>query len=228
MPLVAAKKSRVKSIVISNFSWYDVLKFISSDTKEILKKTYSDADLCIKLPLGTPMKHFKKKIDVGLVKRDNIKKMAEIRNYLGIKNSEYVVLISLGGSKNISFTKSDNVKIFTMNTKLSKKLLAFDISNYVEGQEIVSIADLVICKCGYGFISECLSSGTPFFYIADKSHLEQKAISHILKEMNKGFQINHKELEKLFISNKFLEQLPKFKKEKNSIRQVVNEILKMI
>ena len=49
MPLLAAKKSNIVSIVISNFSWYDVLKFLPKAKLMKLKEFYNNADLAIKL-----------------------------------------------------------------------------------------------------------------------------------------------------------------------------------
>ena len=59
------------------------------------------------------------------------------------------------------------------------------------------MADLVICKCGYGFISECLTNGTPFYYIADNNHLEQKAISCELEKQGIFNRLSFEDVSKL-------------------------------
>ncbi|NQV77345.1 MAG: hypothetical protein HQ490_03220 [Lutibacter sp.] len=70
-----------------------------------------------------------------------------------------------------------------------------DISNYknkskqidfTEGQNIINASDLVICKYGYGFISECLAYGTKFRYLLEPSHIEAYNIHKCLQQ--KGLQ----------------------------------------
>ena len=68
------------------------------------------------------------------------------------------------------------------------------MDNWVEGQNIISISNLAICKCGYGLISECISSGTPFYYVYDNEHLEQKSMSFELDLKKIGKSISLKKL----------------------------------
>ena len=152
-PILAARKNNIKSIAISNFIWNETLDMPLKD-QNILKDGYSQADLIMKLPFGSPIDLQNKK-NFGLLVRKLTEKKSVIRKNMGIKKNEKLVTISLGGLSNYSFTPANNVKILDIsNYKNSNKLKKI---NFIEGQNIINASDLVITKCGYGFISECLA-----------------------------------------------------------------------
>lgn len=229
MPLVASKKMNVTSLAISNFSWYDVLKFIPSDELSKLLLAYDMADYAIQLPLGTKMDHFKNKVRMGLVSRKVITKRNIIRKKLGLKRSQYLVLVTIGKSnKKLNFKISDNVKILSINTRMAKSLPAIKIPNYIEGQDLVSAADSVICKCGYGIISECLTIGRPFYYVSADNHLEQKAMVYELVKKGIKNNISFDEINALNLTPSLMRTLPKISKvplDNSRISKFIREIL---
>jgi len=87
MPLIAANLVNIPSVVLSNFSWYDVLTFLPENIRLKLKEFYELADICLQLPLGTPMDHFKKKYKINLIARNPTKNLDEVRKLYGIKKS---------------------------------------------------------------------------------------------------------------------------------------------
>jgi len=214
MPILAAKKLRKNCIAISNFSWYDVLKFLTHSKLEILKNAYDYADLVIQLPFGTSMDHFKLKHSVGLVARKPTLSKKQLRKKFGIKDTEFVLLIALGGSQKAITIRSDkNIKILSMNTMIRNNTNnVINLSNWVEGEEIVLASDFVICKCGYGMISECLSNGVRFSYISDDNHLEQKAMSKKLSQRGLANKITFQEINELHFNESYFSSFPCVKK----------------
>lgn len=203
MPLLAAKKTNKNSIAISNFSWYDVLKFLPKEKSEILRDVYNLADLAIQLPLGTSMEHFQTKIKSGLISREPIASRYELRKKFGIRESDIAILFALGNSNvQVSCQVGENIKILSMNT-IIKNSNYLQFSDWVEGQEVVAASDLVICKCGYGLISECLTNGTPFCYISDDNHLEQYAIFQELSKMGLRNRITFDDVIDFRLSEKY-------------------------
>jgi hypothetical protein len=195
MPFLAAKQMKKKSIAISNFSWYDVLKFLPDDKLEFLKNAYDIPDGALQLPMGTTMDHFKTKKKVGLVSRIPQKSRKELRDKFGIKDSDIVITFALGGSEiEIKEKPKNNIKILSMNTKIKNVHNAINLTNWDEGQEIVAASDMVVCKCGYGIISECLNNGIFFNYLADDKHLEQKAMSQEISKNRWGRRMTFEEL----------------------------------
>lgn len=229
MPLIAANSLNIQSIIISNFSWYDVLTFLPNILRSKLKQFYELADLCLQLPLGTKMDHFKRKHKIHLIARNPTKPIDEIRKQYSIKKSSPCILFALGGSENkISFSFTDDVQIISLNTKFENSIKTIDLSNTTEGQNLVSIADLVICKCGYGLISECLSTGTPFFYLANENHPEQIAISDELIKKGIDNRISFDQISELCFSQEFLQNIKKISCESIDFDDTINYIMKLI
>lgn len=225
MPLIAAKKFEVPSIAISNFSWYDVLKFLPREILEKLKISYNNADLAIKLPLGTEMAHFRNRKTVGIVSRNISKNKKQIKQELDVKNTTRIVLFALGGSDHVlKCKKGNNIEFITLNTKINSKIKTLPIHNVYDAQNYVSMADLVVGKCGYGFISECLTNGTPFFYVASDSHAEQMGIDADLVKRGFSSRKTLEEIDKMKFDSEFLDNIKKPTKVKNNLESLIKYV----
>ena len=228
MPFLAASKTNNNSIAISNFSWYDVLKFLPSSKLEFLKDAYNKATFAIQLPLGTSMEHFKLKQKIGLVSRILSLPKKKIREQLKIKDNEIVILFALGGSDiEVNCKNSKNVRILSMNTTVSNSN-HIQLSDWNEGQEIVAAADLVICKCGYGLISECLTNGIPFCYVSDDNHMEQQAISKELYKIGLDNRISFDDLKNFEINEKYEKIMASAQKKSLDNESAINLILQYL
>jgi uncharacterized protein (TIGR00661 family) len=228
IPFLVSKQVSVPSIAISNFSWFDVLNFLPPTELTELRTAYDAADLAIQLPLGTPMNHFDNKIKVGLVSRTSNLSKQQFNKIFQMDGYKYSVVFALSGSNfRISYKKSKNVKVFTMNTKVEESLEHEDYTNLINGHDLVSNSDLVICKCGYGIISECLTSGIPFYYIVDDEHIEQKSISQDLERMGLTNRITLSDINDIILSQDKLESL-KSLHEPNDVNNVVNKLVEFI
>jgi len=228
IPFLVSKQVSIPSIAISNFSWFDVLNFLPPTELTELRTAYDAADLAIQLPLGTPMNHFDNKIKVGLVSRTSNLSKQQFNKIFQMDGYKYSVVFALSGSNfRISYKKSKNVKVFTMNTKVEESLEHEDYTNLINGHDLVSNSDLVICKCGYGIISECLTSGIPFYYIVDDEHIEQKSISQDLERMGLTNRITLSDINDIILSQDKLESL-KSLHEPNDVNNVVNKLVEFI
>lgn len=229
LPLIVAKQFKVNSIAISNFSWYDVLDIISSEQKEILKDAYDNADLAIQLPLGTSMNHFKQKRKVGFVCRTPTIQRNQIRKNLGLLESESSTFIELGKSTHeIYCNVGKDVKVISTGTKIEKKNNTIQLKRWTEGQDLVLASDLVICKCGYGMITECITNGIPFLFISSDNHKEQKAISDQIFGMGYKNRISLEELNNITLTKEFIKSREAPRKEEIDTDNVVKHILEMI
>jgi len=207
MPFLASKKTNVDSIAISNFSWYDVLKFLSNEDLELLKNSYDNANLALKLPMGTSMLHFKNRKKIGIVSRIPIRSREDVRKELGIKKNEKLVSITMSGIIDGDFQVEKNIKILSMNSIIKNYHNVINLPQEIESQDAINASDFVICKCGYGMISECLTNGVPFFYVADDNHLEQKAMTEELSNYPMAKRITLGDINKLHFNQKFIDGL---------------------
>jgi len=229
MPFLASKKFKIRSMAISNFSWYDAIDFLSTYDMEILKNAYDCADSVIQLPLGTKMEHFKEKYKTGIVARIPERSKNDIRKEIGLKEKEYAVLFAMGGSnQEIICRHEKNIKILTMNSIVNSTQNVLNYSDWLEGQELVLASDLVICKCGYGIISECLTNGIPFLYVSDDTRIELKQVSHELENLGLYNKRTFNEINNFKIDQNFLESIDKPKKQNVDTRSVINHILEIL
>jgi UDP-N-acetylglucosamine:LPS N-acetylglucosamine transferase len=224
MPLLASYKNKIPAITISNFSWYDVLKFLPKNSLNKLYQYYDFSDLHIQLPLSTGLNHFKRKKSVGFVARKQITSSINLRKNLGIKKEESMILVALGNSKELKFKSNNNFKFLSINSKINNQNNLIDVTNWIEGQDLVAAADLVICKCGYGFISECLTNSTPFFYTYSENHLEQREMSQKLKKMGIKNQISVNEINDLNFTKEFMTNLPHSVSKNNDTKDTIEVI----
>jgi len=228
MPLIAAKKAQKKSLVISNFTWLDLLNFLPQEELNILEKAYDCADAAFRLPFGTGMNHFKKITDVGLVSRIPKMNKINLRKKLGIKKDEKLVTISLGNSQNKLKPKfEDGIKVISLGVNIQGKNIV-KIPKNISGHELVAISDLVICKCGYGFISECVSNKIPFFTLFNRNHNEQVGIAEKLKSLGFHNFVDFKGINDLQITHNLIECIKPIKNITVENTLVVKKIIKMI
>ncbi len=228
MPIKAAKKADVSSIVISNFSWYDVLKFLEKTDLEILIQEYYSSQIALQLPLGTDMNHFKQKIKTGFASRYSINSREIVRKKLGLTNSDILVAFALGGSNLEIETDFDKeIKIISLNSKIKNVENLVMHSPLMESQDLIAASDLVICKCGYGTVTECLTNGIPFYYIASDEHLEQKSIVSALRCYSSSRQITLEEINHLSLNKKQIQNLPKNQEsiDNSNIANIIKEFL---
>ena len=202
MPILVAKKNHIRSVAISSFVWNETLN-IDSQIARFLRESYNEANLVIKLPFGSPM-NLQNKRNFGLVARKPTKKRIITRTHLGIQEKEQLVAVSLSGvGHKLSFKHSKSVKLLDISN-YSVALRSGKI-NFVEGQNLINAADLVICKCGYGFISECLSCGVKFRYVMEPSHKEAWYVHKELSELDLHNRISLSELKSTNLDTEFVE-----------------------
>ena len=200
MAILAASENNIRSILVSSFVWNESLK-ISNNLKEYIKNSYKNVDIILRLSLGTAV-DFQNVHKMGVVARHSTLSRKQIRKDLGIKSNEQLVLVSLSGKEKIQLKHSKNIKILDVSDySIIKKSR---MKNLIEGQNLVAAADLVICKCGYGFVSECLTSKTRFFYILEPKHTEANSIHKELQKLGLKNRISRKQLLSTTINDKFI------------------------
>jgi len=223
MPILAAHLSDKRSLAISNFSWLEVLPELKSEHVSSLEYAYDKTDLAIRLALGTEMKHFRRKKDVGILCRNPTMSKIEIRKKLGIDQNEFCVYVALNDYYSFNWEVGKKIKILSSGAKINSTN-TIDTKSWIEGQDLVLASDLVICKCGYGFISECIINQTPFLYLMDDKHHEQIAISKELATMNLDFRINEEKLNSFKPDLNFISSFTKPKKINNDVETVIKII----
>ena len=176
LPLSISKKLSIPSIVISNFTWIDIFSNIHNFQNDFLSELYQNASMCIQLPLSTPMSIFKNKQKIGLVSKKPTKSRDNVRKILGVEESNFLILINLPSNFTVNVPTESNIQIVSTGAKINS-INPIMIQPWIEGQNLIASSDLVVSKCGYGMISECLTNGVPIKFLMDNEHPEQKAMN---------------------------------------------------
>ena len=141
------------------------------------------------------MKPFKTKRKVGIVCKKPTRNKKTISNILQLSDNSYKIFVNLSNQYNLSIKNSVSVQIISTGAKI--KSSCKQILPWIEGQDLISASDLVICKLGYGMVSECLTNGTPFLYLSDSNHKEQNFISKELQTLGLDNRISPEDLKNL-------------------------------
>jgi uncharacterized protein (TIGR00661 family) len=224
IPLFAAKKLEIPSIAISNFTWLDIFSRLENFDLKDLELSYENTSLCIQLPFSTSMDVFKNKKKVGIISKNITKTNDKVRDELNIDKSKFVVFINLPKFFKITFRNFENFQIISTGAKTNLDNTIF-INPITEGQNLINASDLVICKCGYGMITECLSSGTPFQLIADNNHPEQKAMIDKLETYGIKNVIPNWENGEIVIDFNSIKYYKNFKNENSIVKNIIMEFL---
>ena len=219
LPIIVSKENNIKSIVISNFVWNEVLD-LPKKTIKFIHDSYADATSIIKLPFGSDVK-FKNTVSLGLAARQTTVNKDEIRKNLNLGRKQKLVLLSIGNlATKLHFDNTQNMKILDLSDyQKIRKLKNIDLT---EGQNLINAADLIICKCGYGFISECLTLGKNFNYLLEKNHKESTQIHKCLIDNGLNNEIKIKQIQNIldghFLPKNHILKLP------NKTKQICNFI----
>jgi hypothetical protein len=176
MPILLAKKHRLKSAAISNFIWSDTLP-VDKKSQAFFVQAYAQADLIARLPFGSPV-DLPNRVDSGLVARSLTQGRDEVRKQLGVADGQVLVTMATGKMQSSRDAKVVDVSNYAGATKPD--------SIFVEGQNLINASDFVVCKCGYGFVSECVAYGTRFLYVLEPEHREARYIHEGLTEIGLG------------------------------------------
>jgi len=226
LPLIASKKLSIPSIVISNFTWIDIFSHIPNFDISQLYTMYENTSLCFKLPLSTSMNTFKNKKDIGFVSKKPTMDKESLKKSLGIDKSKFLIFVNLPSFFNLELSNSKNVQVISTGAQVNTDDLII-MKPWIEGQNLVASSDLVICKCGYGMISECLTNGIPFNFLFDKNHPEQKTMFEKLNILGKNFSINNWESGKItFDLHDITTRFNPMKNENSKIKDCILEFFK--
>lgn len=191
MPFLAAKKSGIRSVGISNFTWVDILDNFEQNDKEAIAKleeAYSTADVAIELAGSCGLMGFREKKHGGLLCREVSEPRSEVRKTLGIGEDEIAVFLTFGGSVkfDLDIEAPSNYRIvIPSRLQYSGKAIRLP-PRYHEIQNVVGAMDVVVSKAGYGVVSECAQAGVPLLMACKRNSKEDEMLSQLLTELRLG------------------------------------------
>ncbi|GEM_PF-928195 len=202
LPLEAAHRSDIPSLLIANFTWHDIFSKFSlaekhSDLIDILKDEYSKTTLQILPQCHIVNNVVPKKMESGFIGLggNNIQNRLSkelhldfegkttVFIYLGEQDSSFLIWKNLGNIKDCLFLTRDNIQ-----TKV-KNLFVLD-SSY-DYRDLIASSDLVCTKAGYSTLATAFLSGNPIFSSDRQNFSEAKVVKNFLKVKKVGYILDN-------------------------------------
>jgi len=187
LAFAAAARAGIPSIAVANFTWdwiYAAYTGFHDDASTVLatiQDAYANADLALRLPFAGGFTTLPSVRDVPLVARHSRRTRDANRRLLDVSDRRPVVLASFGGHgahlpfERVAETQNVTLIVTDYEAKAMKEQAAFDgrlrcftrqalEQADIRYEDLVSAADVVVSKPGYGIVSECIANRTALLY----------------------------------------------------------------
>ena len=171
----------VPGVAMTNFSWdwiyTDYVRDFPAYAPLVaeLRASYGRAMLLLRLPLHGDLGAFPRIRDIPFVARKATVAPIDVRRRLGLPEDAPTVLLSFGGIGVTLHTRPSapsGVRFIAYRPPSNRPLPPWcqEISSAamesagIRYEDLVSAADAVMTKPGYGIVAECIANGTPMIY----------------------------------------------------------------
>ncbi|MBF0291791.1 MAG: hypothetical protein HQK86_06490 [Nitrospinae bacterium] len=182
------------TIVVANFLWDWIYGDYAAHNPQFAQisrrftQIYSKATRILRTPLSGGMDGYSNITDIPLI-APSIKKTREAaREELGLSKDEKFVLVSLGGiGSERFFSRLDdritkfNMMILGQGERRSGNVFQFDCANALHN-DLLSAADVVVGKLGYGLCSELIAQKRPLLYTHRADFVEYNVLNDGLRK----------------------------------------------
>lgn len=213
----AGKQAGIPTVAVGSLSWDQVLIPFLSDApmkqEEIIRhiqRSYSRADLMIRLHPGISMPAFPHIHDVGPIYASSPICVEPIRTFLGLGPQEKMVLVALGG------IPLDQVPIEPLEQLSGYHVLVGGSSDRYESsrvrptnslpfsfQQILTAADIIITKPGYATVIEAVQYGIPLVYVRRNNFIDEQGLVDYAHHYGRALEISMEH----FVAGKWKEAL---------------------
>ncbi|MEH7097785.1 glycosyltransferase family protein [Neobacillus vireti] len=191
LPFEATEHLGIPSIGLSNFTWYTAYQGLIEDRELYPFKTaYQKMTYFFSLAGGNE-KWTVTTNEYGIYSREvDLKEVERIRTLVNPNGYKHVIFLGLGmkidvdssleelpiwNSPDCAFIVSSNVQVNRANV--------FQIpSDYLESQNYIAAADLVISKAGWGMVGEAINANVPLLILNRTSMVEDQNTINYLKK----------------------------------------------
>lgn len=176
LALAAAQRAGVPALALCSLNWADIYApFCAGQphAEEVLGKmreAYASAAKFLKPQPTMPMPDLANSRTIGPIARIGRQRRAELKQRLGLKPDEKLVLISMGGvDARIDmddWPRLPGVRWLVQASWQPRHPDAFDLDKLgIPFIDLMASCDAMIAKPGYGMFSEAACNGTPLLYV---------------------------------------------------------------
>jgi len=227
-PLLVGKNLGIKTVGISNFTWYEIYRDLLGLPPAVrkIKNAYEQTDIFFKLPLNLEIKTVSNLQEVGFISRkiDN-KEVKEIRRKIGIDKK--LVYIGIGKSVDLRMLNELNIQrfneynfLFSSGVDLQGDNIYIIPESVTETQNYIAACDYVITKPGWSTATEAILADVPLLLINRNEIIEDKKVSQKIQSLDLGLSISQQEFEDL----DFEAELKKLNTRRENFRGYCNQV----
>lgn len=197
--LLAAKKGRIPSILLCNFTWYEMYKeFLPDELTRPYYEAYKTAGKIFLYTLGNNdiLHHYSQAEQVSLVsRRSNKNAIAEISR----KYKHPIIFVSVG--KSISMDKEYNVSgipgtfLITSGVRLKGENVIKLPLDLINTQDYIGASDYIISKTGWSTLAEIYLNQKKAAVIARGNNPEDNAVIEEIRRRKCGVLCTFDDLE---------------------------------
>jgi hypothetical protein len=170
----AAARAGVPSIGLASIDWHAIYTPLfppGHASLDQIAAAHRACDLLLKLPLEMPMPSFPRQRSIGLIARKSDGPRHELRRRLGYADDDRLALVLFGGSGVPPF-RVEALAGMTGWSFLMPSLPGGVVPANVQAMpagwdmaDLIQAADVIVCKPGYGIVSEAWRAGRPLVYV---------------------------------------------------------------
>jgi L-arabinokinase len=182
------------TFVVANFLWDWIYADYATRIPQFaaisqrLTQIYSKATRILRTPLSGGMDGYTNMTDIPLIAPEMKKSKEAARAQLGFSKDENFVLVSLGGIGSERFFARLDERVTKLNVMIpgqregrSGNMIHFD-STKVSHSDLLSAADVVVGKLGYGLCSELIAQKRPLLYTHRADFVEYGVLNEGLRK----------------------------------------------
>jgi uncharacterized protein (TIGR00661 family) len=210
-PFLLAKKLKIPSIAISNFTWYDTYQnfAVDQDDLETIWRAYREASLGLMLPFNLENMVFPTIFETYLVSRNPKRSKTQMYDLLDIESSTEVIYAGTGISLDNPFLqewteKTNSLFILGSRSKIRGENVRSVPSTDTEGQDYIACSDIALIKLGYSSLSEAIRSHVPIIGVDFVQTAETREMVKKVHKLEIGKCITTEE----YFRGKWLEDIP--------------------
>jgi UDP:flavonoid glycosyltransferase YjiC (YdhE family) len=206
----AARLAGLPGVAIANFGWDWIYgPFVTARPEygwllERFRAGYAEADLLLRLPLHGDLSAFRRIEDVPLIVRPPSGPRPVVRERLGLRDDEHVVLLGFGGLglRDLPLASLAAMPYYTFlatekelprsgTPPRNVRLVPVAPENY---NDFIAASDVVVSKPGYGMVATCLALGVPLLCTDRGGFPEDDVLLRAVQETGRGAHIPPEEL----------------------------------
>ena len=203
LAIEAGAHANIPVVGLSSICWDEVLRHLQGEMPpesvpviKQIKRSYSLADVMIRMAPGIPMPVFRRTIDVGPIAAPAEPDYQGVRHALGARADERIVLIAFGG---IPVTSLPWHRLETMTgyrfiipgsvPSQSQRVVSSQTLPF-RFQTIMASCDIVITKPGYATIVEAVASDLRVIYVRRYNFVDEDSLVQYLHRYGRGLELS--------------------------------------